>query len=635
MSFLKREWTAPTEFPDLRRHGNMGIDTETRDPGLKIKGAGWATGDGEIVGIGVSTAHFTGYYPVAHQAGGNLDRDKVFAWAKEQFSNPAQPKIFANAQYDLGWFDYHNIPVAGEINDVIAAMALLDENRGIGKYSLNMISKDILGEEKDETLLQAEAKRQRLNAKSELWKMHAQYVGPYGEKDPDLTRRLWLAFEPKLRHDPENPKLWSLYRMEMDLVPMLIEQRKRGVRIDVDKAVQLSEYFKAEEIKCVEEIHRRTGHTIDPNLSSSIVPIIQEAGIEIPLTAKTKKPSITAGFLDSLESIEGLGETMQLVLRCRKMQKANGTFLEGLLNRYSTNGRVHCSFHQLPSDEGGAISGRFSCTAPNLQQQPSPDKNPEIGLAIRSLYLPEEGDQWAALDYSQQEPRLTVHFAASLMRGGKPMFPSSHIAMERYCNDPNTDYHTFVAELTGLPRKAAKNINLGLAYGMGKVKLCHQLGLPTKMIKVERSGAEVEIEVAGEEGEEMFAKYNANVPFVGELNKQCSQMANRRKFIRTILGRVCRFPVHTKPNGKVEVWFTHKAMNKLIQGSAADQTKMAMLQMYQAGIKQLITVHDEVGISTDGEKTTALAKEIMETCVPLLVPSKVDVEIGPNWGEAR
>jgi DNA polymerase I-like protein with 3'-5' exonuclease and polymerase domains len=633
MSFLSRPWMPlpPEKWPQ-RLVGTIAIDTETRDEFLKIKGAGWATGDGEIVGISMSCDNFTGYFPVAHKAGGNLDKEKVFNYVQYQLSHSTQDKVFANAQYDVGWLNHHGIRVEGDLHDVIVGAALLDELRGKGNYSLNSIAKDYIGEEKDETLLKEQAKKQGLDPKKDLWKMHAEYVGPYAEQDSRATRKIWNVMKPRLlglddlgSTKPKHPKLWSLYRLEMDLVPMLIDMRKRGVRIDFDKAEQLTRFFKEEENNCISKVKHLTGFTIDPWVATTIIPIIEASGIKIPLTPKTKKPSVTAGFLDSLEEIEGLGPAMQLVLRARKMQKARSTFSEGLVDKYSTNGRVHCSFHQLPSDEGGAVSGRLSCTMPNLQNQPSPDKDPEIGLAIRSIYLPEEGESWASLDYSQQEPRLTVHYAYLLK------LPGAEIAVDRYNNDPDTDYHSFVAELTGLPRKRAKNINLGLAYGMGLLKLCKELGLPTEMKEINGKMKEI----AGEEAIEILKQYNNNVPFVGMLNERCSQSAHRKGYINTILGRVCRFPAVKNEKGRIEVWYTHKAMNRLVQGSAADQTKRAMLEVYRAKIRQLLTVHDELGISAPDQKTIKIAKEIMETCVPLTVPSKVDVKVGRSWGEAK
>lgn len=631
------------QFPRIAEA--VAVDTETFDPDLMTRGPGWAFNEGGFVcGISVATSYFSGYLPVRH-ADGNMEITQVVRWLKSFMENPQIPKIFANASYDIGWLRRMGVETKGEIHDVQIQAPLLDEHKY--SYSLDNLAKEYINSSKDESSMYDWAERNKTllgikkgcDAKKAMHKIPAHIVEPYATQDAVVTRDLYLDLKKKI----VTKDLTDIYNLERSLVPMLVDMRWNGVRVDMAEADRQDGYFRGEEKKALAELKRIAGHEVLPWTTSTISPMFDKLGIPYKLTAKTKKPSITKDFLDTVDH-----PAADLLRRTRKMQNAYGNFTGGL-DRFVVDGRIHCELHQLKSVDdqgggGGTISGRFSCSKPNLQQQPSPGKDPEIGSRIRAVFLPEEGEQWGAPDYSQQEPRLTVHWAAGLG------IPSAIAAVQTYAENPDTDYHTFVAELTGLSRKPAKIINLGLAYGMGGPKLCRSLGLPviTKQVrdwkkpkikvKYMEDGFEkekeewqmMEREYAGEEGQEILERYHKFVPFVKKLEAVYSRKASRQGFVRTILGRHCHF----KKGDDGKYWGTYRAMNRLIQGSAADQMKKAMLEMYNAGITPLITVHDEVGISFSDPKTLDICKEIMETCVPLRVPSKVDIGIGANFGKA-
>jgi DNA polymerase I-like protein with 3'-5' exonuclease and polymerase domains len=299
------------------------------------------------------------------------------------------------------------------------------------------------------------------------------------------------------------------------------------------------------------------------------------------------------------------------------LNKTRTTFLQSYVLDNQVGGRIHAQFNPLRDDDGGTVSGRFSSSDPNLQNLPA--RNEGVGPLVRGLFLPEEGQLWAACDYSQQEPRLTVHYAALAKCSG------AEAAVAAYQNDPTTDYHQLVAELTGLPRGQAKSLNLGMIYGMGGARLCHTLGLPTVM-KTLRSGKT--LEVPGEEGDTIIKQYHAKLPFVRELQEAVRRRAENTGYIRTLLGRRCRFG-----EGKD---YAHKALNRLIQGSAADQSKAAMLNLWEGhGIAPLVVVHDELGCSVESEEQGSLVARTMEEATPLRVPSRADVGYGASWGEAK
>ena len=318
----------------------------------------------------------------------------------------------------------------------------------------------------------------------------------------------------------------------------------------------------------------------------------------------------------------------QQLVRLRELDKASSTFVESIL-RHEHKGRIHCEFHQLRSDDGGTVTGRFSSSNPNLQQIPARD--PEIKAAIRGLFIPEEGEKWGSFDYASQEPRLLVHFAASMPDNLR--HPMVDTIVEEY-HKGDVDLHQMVADMAGISRKEAKTVNLGIMYGMGVGKLANQLS------------------ITNDEAKELLETHRQKVPFVKQLASIATQQGSTKGQIRTLLGRKCRFHLweprsfgYNKPlphdQAQAEYGmgirraFTYKALNKLIQGSAADQTKQAMADCYKEGLLPLLTVHDELCFSIESDEQAARIKDIMENGLNdvLLVPSRVDQELGDNWGE--
>jgi DNA polymerase I-like protein with 3'-5' exonuclease and polymerase domains len=327
-------------------------------------------------------------------------------------------------------------------------------------------------------------------------------------------------------------------------------------------------------------------------------------------------------------------EVCQQIVKLREFDKADSTFIDSIL-RHSHKGRIHTEFHQLRSDDGGTVTGRFSSSNPNLQQIPARD--PDIKKLIRGLFIPEEGQMWGSFDYSSQEPRLLVHFAASMPDNMRS--PVVDTIVEEY-HKGDVDLHQMVADIAGITRKQAKVVNLGIMYGMGVGKLAAQLG------------------VSNEEAKSIIEEHRDKVPFVKQLATAASSQGEKHGQIRTILGRKCRFHLwepttygYNKPmpledarkeyGGSLRRAFTYKALNKLIQGSAADQTKKAMADCFAEGLVPMLTVHDELCFSVENEEQSAKIKEIMETGLPLKIPSKVDDDIPAlrglpnNWGEVE
>jgi len=639
------EWVAPTEFPDLRSAEEIAIDLETRDPDLKTKGSGSIIGNGEVVGIAVAVDGYKNYFPIAHGTGPNMDRDRVLRWFKDICESPAT-KIFHNAMYDVCWIRNLGIKINGLIIDTMIAASLIDENRF--SYTLNSLSWIYLNKGKNESLLNKAAKERGLDPKADMWKMPASEVGAYAEEDAALTLELWNYFKRIIIEDD----LQNVFNLETDLFPCLVDMRHLGVRVDIEKASQLKTAMAVKEENLLQQIKIETGVDTQIWAARSIAEVFDKLKLPYNRTEKTGSPSFTKNFISSHDH-----PVVRMIAEARKINKVSTTFIDTIL-KHSHNGRIHADINQIRSDDGGTVTGRFSYSNPNLQQIPARD--PDTGPLIRSLFIPEEGCTWGTFDYSQQEPRLVAHYA---LRFG---YDTAQIIADSYENDPSTDFHQIVADMAKIDRKEAKTINLGLFYGMGKAKLQNELG------------------VTKEKADELFNQYHDRVPFVKELMTGVMEAAQDNGRIKTLLGRRCRFPKYEPilrgsdwgtfvpaqdhdtilelqkmgpyeldDDGKVlldaelkpkkNYWyrnpirraFTYKALNKLIQGSAADMTKKAMVDLYKEGLLAHIQIHDELDFSIESETQADKIKEIMEQAVDLKVPNKVDYEKGPNWGEIK
>jgi len=454
----KNMWSAPNEFKDLSGYSEIAIDLETRDEGInKRMGAGWASNNGEIIGFAVAVEGWQGYFPFGHFGGGNLIPEQVKQYMKDVCALPAT-KIFHNAQYDVGWLKASGIEVKGKIVDTMIAAALIDENRW--SYSLNALSVEYLGEVKAENDLKEAAASHGVDAKAEMWKLPAEHVGHYAEQDARLTLLLWQRFKAEIR----TQSLETIWELESNLLPILIEMRFKGIDINLEKAEQLTKEFVGQEKVLLQKIKKLTGKDIDIWAARQIGEAFDKLGIEYPRTEKTKEPSFTQNYL-----FNSPHEISKLIVQAREVNKFHGTFLQGLI-KYNHKGKIHAEINQLRSDNGGTVSGRLSMSNPNLQQIPA--RNKDFGPKIRGLFMPLDGHRWGSFDYSQQEPRLVVHYASSIGEG----YEGSNELVEAYTNS-DADFHQTVADLAGIERKQAKTIGLGLMYGMGKNKLANELGL--------------------------------------------------------------------------------------------------------------------------------------------------------------
>ena len=604
------EWVKPEEFPDLRQANTIAIDLETHDPDLKSMGSGSVIGNGKVVGIAVAVDGYSGYFPFDHEGGGNLEKSKVIQWFRDVCECPAD-KVFHNAMYDICWIRKMGIKINGRIVDTMIAASLVNENRF--RFDLNSLGWDYCGKGKNETELKAAANEWGVDPKADMWKLPSMYVGNYAERDAELTLDLWKAMQKEL----SDQDLGSIFELETDLFPCLVDMRFLGVKVNVERAHELKRDLTLSEEMLLHKIKKETGIDTQIWAARSIAKVFEKLKLPYERTVKTNAPSFTKNFLSSHKH-----PLVKMIAEARELNKAHTTFIDTII-RYQHLDRIHAGINQIRSDNGGTVTGRFSYSNPNLQQIPA--RNKDLGPLIRSLFLPESNCEWGCFDYNQQEPRLVVHYA-SLDQD------ASVFNVKNAYTEGDADFHTIVAKMADIPRPQAKVINLGLFYGMGKAKLQAELG------------------VSKEKAEELFSIYHSRVPFVKSLMKSVSNRAQHRGQIRTLLGRLCRFHLW-EPNSfgmhkalpfkeavqehgpGIRRAYTYKALNKLIQGSAADMTKKSMLELYKEGIIPHIQIHDELDISVESDKQAKRIIEIMESAVDLEIPNKVDYESGKNWGD--
>ena len=609
------EWLPPASFPNLSEAKEIAIDLETCDPNMESLGPGWPRNDGYIVGYAVAVDGWAGYFPVAHAGGGNLDKRIVERWIKDVLATPAD-KVMHNAAYDLGWLRVAGFEVNGTIYDTMLAAPVLDENRF--SYALNSLGFDYLKEVKSEQGLKESASDFGVHPKKELWKLPAMHVGQYAEQDAALTLKLWHHLKVLMRKE----EVESVFNLETKVLPVLVDITLKGINFNRVKCEQEMAEMRGKETKILKYLKSQAGMQVDIWAAQSIAAAFDRLAIQYPKTA-AGAPSFTKSFLDTHEH-----PLAKMILEARELNKTHGTFLEPYLKHSAKDGRIHTHFNQMRNEDGGTVTGRLSASNPNLQQVPA--RHEIIGPLVRGLFLPEDGQIWAANDFSSQEPRLLVHYATLLD------LPGAEKMAQAYRDNPDTDFHQMVADMAGIKRKAAKTIGLGLMYGMGKARLANSLDLPL------------------DEASELIATFHSKVPFLkGTVDAVMKRVEHPTSggSIRTLLGRKCRFPLwepvewgvnKALPREQAAMEYgsrikragTYKGLNKLIQGSAADQTKAAMVALHKAGFSLMLQVHDEVALSVRNIDEARAAADIMAKAVTLEVPSRVDVETGLSWGEA-
>lgn len=651
-------WRPPSHFPNLAAAKLLSFDVETKETDFD-HGPGWARGHGHIVGIGIGADDGYGnmgkwYFPVRHEVEPqfNLDPMAVFNFARDTLERtPRIPKVGANLTYDIGWLTEENIRVQGDLYDVQFAEALLDED---SEVKLGALGVKYLHENKTSDLMyqwQAQAyggaanDRQRAN----IYRTSPRLVGHYGEGDVDLPLRVLRQQWPLL----EAEGLLDVYRMECDLIYLMVMMRKKGVSIDVPAAERLYAQLGLDLMKFNRVLQDQLGFAVNVNSGAEVAKAFDAVGEHYPKTPGGA-PSFTKEFLKSVDH-----PIARQVIEIRMIQKMRDTFIRSYLLERHTNGKIHGTFNQLRGDGDGTKVGRFSGSNPNLQNIPvrpgfteEPLLNKKhalydpnyvaLGKRIRGIFVPDTGHiAWEKNDFSQIQYRYLVHYAVG---------PGSDEVRAEYCTNPKTDYHDItqktVERVTGLfiERKPIKNINFGLLFGMGEPKLARQIGVDKEKAKL------------------TFNAYHAGAPYVKATTQLYADMSNRHGEIVSLLGRKSRFnlwePIRqgreerqialpydraiSQYGSRIQRAYGHKALNRQLQMGEGDHMKRGMWRCWKEGVFDVIgvpriTVHDELGFSVEDDspqtqEAYAYMHHVLENAVPLRIPVLVDHGRGLNWG---
>ena len=653
-------WRPPKvgDLPSWAGVKRVGFDCETKDPFLKQLGPGCRRSDSHMIGFSFAFEDGPDFYvPLRHEGGDNVeDLDQALAYLRYNAKHYKGILTGANMQYDLDWSSTEDVrfPGVSFFRDVQVADPLICELHQ--NYTLEAIAARHNMPGKDTELLIDAARHYNVDPKGGMWQLPARYVGPYGGMDARLPLKI-LRRQERIIDEQE---LQEVFDLECRVLPVLVKMRQRGVRISDERLKGIEDWSLDQEAESLAKVKHLTGVSVavgDVWKSGALAPALEAIGVKVPTTmgrGKEPSPSIDKELLAGIDH-----PVAKAIAWARKTNKLRTTFAQSI-RRHEINGRIHCSFTQLrkTAEDGnprGAAYGRLASENPNMQQQPSRD---EFAAMWRGIYLPEEGAEWGALDYSQQEPRVLVHYAELCN------LPGAQAAAQRYRDDPSTDNHdmmtrmihgtatvdSWAKDVYKKQRFNCKQLFLGKCYGMGGAKLCDKLSLPTRWAVFYRQRGKQAVyfdtqkeavahatntggnawRAAGREGQAIIDKFDEKLPFVKKLALKCKKKAEQVGFIKTLSGRRCRFP--EKPNGGYD--WSHKALNRLIQGSSADQTKKALVEADAAGHYIQLQVHDEIDGSFTSRAAAEQAAEIMCNTYDMNVPFMVDIEMGPSWGEA-
>jgi DNA polymerase I-like protein with 3'-5' exonuclease and polymerase domains len=582
-----------------------------------------------VVGVSVSVVDGSWYFPIRHLGGGNMDVNNVVRFLDDLLSREDLWIVGTNLQYECEGLDSLGIGISGKLLDVQLAEALLDEERWSG-YDLDTLALDHLGIGKDETLLKEAASAYGIDPKSQLWKLPSWYVGPYAEWDSMAPLRIIEKQLPLLKEQ----NLLEIFEIESRLLPLLWQMRRNGIPVDLGAAEELDKTLARDYVKHQKLYTSKFGGTIDEWSGPQIAAKCDELGLKYPHTVKGN-PSFEGDWLDNQEH-----PFFQLVADLRELSRFKDTFVKKLIFENQIKGRIHCQWKQLANDEGGTRTGRMANANPNIQQTPAgkyrmTGKPSPIGQAIRAMFRAPKGEKWLKMDWSQQEPRILTHFAALCD------FTGAKLARMAYQKDPMMDFYKFMMESANIDRRPAKDMYLGRCYGMGIKKMAKKLNC------------------SEEEARRILGNFDEKVPFVKQIAESCSNSAQKRGYIKTLLGRRRHFtlwepmnswqlrqdnpnmdtrplPLHLAqdkwPKLQLQRANTHKALNALIQGSAADMIKAALLKIHdETGIVPWMAVHDEIDMGVKDDAQAKQCQEIAEHCVDMTVPIRIDAELGDHW----
>ena len=593
----------------LREAGRFAFDTETTglDPmQAELCGLSFACGPGE------------GWYvPVrSPDPGGHLDPATVLDRLRPLFQDESLTKVAHNLKFDLNIMRRAGLPVIGPFFDTMIASFVLDSSRN--SHGMDALARTVLQLEciPIGALIGSGASQRTFDT------VDLETAAIYAAEDADITWRLYEQFDPAL----DAGGLRELFDdLEMPLVPVLAGMEYTGIRVDPDEldAQRTLLSDRAAELRAA--AIDASPHAFNPDSPKQLAAVLFNArtaeppGLGLkPIKQRKTGPSTDQEVLEKLDADPAVTTPIPgIVLEYRQLAKLVGTYLVALKDAIDPDThRVHTSFHQT-----GAATGRLSSSDPNLQNIPI---RTEEGRAIRKAFKADSKAQLVAADYSQVELRLLAHLS-----GDEALIAAFHrgddihraVAAEVFEVDPQ--------EVDADQRNAAKMINFGIIYGITAWGLARRLG----------------DSVSVEDAASFIDGYKERFKGVESFMDRCVQEAKSVGYVTTMLGRRRAIPQLESNQPQVRELGKRLAINSVVQGSAADLIKIAMIQLPARlaeacpGSSLLLQIHDELVIETpdrEAEAATEILVATMEKAMGRLsVPLVVDVAAGPSWYEAK
>jgi len=562
----------------------------------------------KLVGLSFAITANTGFYiPCAHDypdAPEQLSLEKVLSRLKPILENPSIKKVGQNIKYDWMVLYRNGINLAGVVFDTMLASYLMNPLKRA--HNLNQIALDFLNYQ----MITYEEVTGKGNKSLIFSQVPVKEATIYAAEDADITLMAYQTLLPKLK---EVQLTNLLETVEMPLLPVLMRMEMRGVFVDKEKLGKLSKSFEHQLEQIEKDIYSLAGETFNIKSSQQLGRILFDK-LKLPVQKKTKKKTGYSTDVDVLTTLSAKHELPAIVLRHRTLAKLKSTYTDALLDLINPEtGRIHTSYNQTVT-----ATGRLSSSDPNLQNIPV---RSDEGREIRSAFIP-PGD-WAMVsaDYSQIELRILAHCS------------DDQILIDAFKNDE--DIHTRTAAevfqlipsfITPDVRRQAKTINFGIVYGMSAFGLSKTLAISQKM--------------AQNYIDSYFTRYSGVKQFID----QSIEISKKTKITSTLLGRTRLLPDINSSNRNVRMFAERTAVNTIIQGTAADLIKLAMINVDTAlknkGMKtaMLLSVHDELVFEVPPDELGTiipLVKSIMEGVWELNVPLKVNIAKGKNWAEAH
>jgi DNA polymerase-1 len=577
---------------NLRKADTFSVDLETtsRNPIMA-----------EVVGLSFSYKPHEAYYiPVGHDYPGvsqQLPVSQVLERLKSVLEDAKKRKYGQNIKYDYLVLRRHGVKIAGIACDTMIASYLLDPTKR--SHSLEAIAQEYLGHQMI-TYKEVTEKGQGFQ------KVDLQQAMQYSGEDADVT---FLLAEMLMKQLAEEGLQDLFVEIELPLVEVLAEMELWGVKIDPGLLQEVSKDLETRLWTLQKHVFDLVGEEFNINSTQQLGKILFEK-LKLPVIKKTKTGySTDVGVLQELAKEH---ELPRVVLDYRSLTKLKSTYVDALPKLINpATGRVHTSYNQTVT-----ATGRLSSSDPNLQNIPI---RTEDGRRIREAFIPEDTWWMISADYSQIELRILAHLS-----GDKTLIEAFQKDEDIHARTASEVFGFAPDHITPQMRREAKVINFGIIYGMSPYGLANELG--------------VEPKVAAAYIDEYFERYQLVKSYLDGI----LQEAKKKGYVTTLYNRRRYLPEINSSNRAARQFAERTAINTPIQGTAADLIKIAMNRIYQrirdANLKTklIMQVHDELVLEApldETEKVEHMVQEEMEGVIDMVIPLKVSVSKGKNWGE--